>query len=254
MGVGVKFSRNSYWWKKTAQHKLARLSGGRIVALESYKHGILDVEDIARASGEISTIIDVGANVGQSAIRFRSVFPNARIISLEPISPTFDKLIKNTAGLGIECHLLALGPANEHATMYLTSFSETNSLVPPVEEDKLGTQEVEVQRLDYFLHQEKIDTVDLLKIDAEGFDFEVLKGGVEALGQGRIRFVMIEVSFHPGDDRHPTFDDIRSMLTPYGFKFFGLYGQTLEWTGDPAQRFANAIFCRQDSKTSNGQT
>lgn len=244
-GPLVRYGRDMYWWKKAIQQRLAGVSGGRVMIFETPKHGVVDTDDMARAVGPIGTILDVGANTGQSAIRFRAAFPAARIVSVEPASASFAELLRRTSGLSVECHRIALGPERATATMYITPFSETNSLVKPSDDELLGSEEVQVETLDDFVRANNLDRIDLLKIDAEGFDLEVLRGASATLESKSIRFVMIEVGFQPGDDRHPLFDTTRNMLKPHGFRLFGIYGQTLEWTGEPAVRFANAIFCRQ---------
>jgi FkbM family methyltransferase len=239
----MRFPRDPYWLKKLAQEKVLKAARGRLMVFESAKHGIGDTADLARADGEIRTIVDVGANTGQSALRFRAAFPSARIISLEPIRDTFDELLGRTADLNVECHRLAVGSSAGRATMYLTPFSVTSSLVPPPAEELRGTEEVEVATLDDFLRDNGVSDVDLLKVDAEGYDLEVLKGAESTLASGRVRFVMVEIGFHRRDDRHPLFDDVRDLLTVYGYSVFGIYEQHLEWTGEPALRFANAVFC-----------
>lgn len=230
--------------KKLAQERVSRVARGRLFVFESAKHGIVDTADLARSGHAIQTIVDVGANTGQSALRFRAAFPNARIISLEPVGRTFDELRDRTKGLDIECHKLAAGSSTGRSTIFLTPFSVTSSLMRPSEYEVTGTEEVDVVVLDDFLRDQGISSVDLLKVDAEGYDLEVLKGASSSLAAGRIRFVMAEVGFHPGDDRHPLFDDVRDELMKSGFSVFGIYEQHLEWTGVPALRFANAVFCR----------
>ncbi|CAE6941864.1 unnamed protein product [Symbiodinium sp. CCMP2592] len=56
---------------------------------------------------------------------------------------------------------------------------------------------VRTVRLDNLLVEEGIAKVDLLKIDAEGHDFDVLRGASESLKAGKIRFVIFEVIVHP---------------------------------------------------------
>lgn len=243
----MKVPRDPYWWRKAAQHKLMRSTNDRLLPFEQARHGMLDTNDISRTGIRVQTIVDVGAHTGQSAIRFRVAFPKARIISIEPIRATFEELQRRTASMNVECNNIAFGRTAAVATMYLTPGSTTSSLLMPTEEECLGTEEVQVQTLDRFVSHNGIDTIDLLKIDAEGFDLEVLHGAQATLEAGRVRFVIVEVGFHPGDDRHPLFDDVRSLLGQYNFKVFGIYGQSLEWTGEPAMRFANAVFCRQQS-------
>ena len=126
--------------------------------------------------------------------------------------------------------------------MYLTPFSLTNSLIRP-EDEICGTQDVEVVTLDEFAARHGIGSIELLKIDAEGFDLEVVAGGSAMLSKGAVKSVLVEVGFRPGDKRHPLFDEVRDVLAGYGFHVFGIYDQHLEWTGEPSMRFANAMFC-----------
>ena len=59
-------------------------------------------------------------------------------------------------------------------------------------------------------------------------DLMVLKGAAGLLSTGRIPFVLAEIGFTPGDNRHVLFDDVRGLLAPYGHRLYGFYGQTLE--------------------------
>ena len=45
---------------------------------------------------------------------------------------------------------------------------------------------VSVTTIDEFCKAHEVSRVDLLKIDVEGFELEVLKGGIETLNQGKI--------------------------------------------------------------------
>jgi FkbM family methyltransferase len=240
---------NRNYYKKYLQYKCEEMLRRRAFVFQAPRHGIEDVLDIGRLFNPDDAILDIGANVGQSAIRFRAAFPSARIVSFEPIAATYAKLKQNTRGLNIETHNVALGPEAKTETMFLTPFSETNSLVRPPESDLLGSEQVKVTTLDQFVRENSIGPIGLLKIDAEGYDLKVIEGAIHTLAAGAVRFVLVEVGFHPEDERHPLFDKIRYALAPFGFRVFGIYNQSLEWTGAPSLRFANALFCR----CANGQ-
>ena len=65
--------------------------------------------------GAVSTIFDVGANIGQSADNYHAWFPSARIFCFEPIPTTFRSLVANTEAKKdqISCFNLALGDQRE---------------------------------------------------------------------------------------------------------------------------------------------
>jgi FkbM family methyltransferase len=232
--------------KKKLQYEFARAAKRRAFVFQIPQHGIEDILDIRPFISPTGTLLDVGANIGQTAIRFRAAFPKARIVSVEPIAATFTQLQESTRSLQIECYNVALGAKCERATMYLTQSSVTNSLVRPPEGEICGKEDVEVVTLDQFVERHAIGVIDLLKIDAEGFDLEVITGGSAMLSKSAVKNILVEVGFHPGD-QHALFDDVRDALAKYGFRVFGIYGQQLKWTGEPSLWFANAMFSLEPS-------
>lgn len=54
-------------------------------------------------------IIDIGGNIGAFAVHARSLFPESRIISVEPGPEAFKILCENASGLNIETHKMAMG-------------------------------------------------------------------------------------------------------------------------------------------------
>lgn len=215
--------------------------------IPSEYHGYRDCTDICRSGCAVQTIFDVGANVGQSALKFRAAFPSARIFSFEPVSNTFDELITNTSSSdeGITCHKIALGNEQGKKTIYLSDQSLTNSLVKPHQSST--HEEITISTIDTFSAEQQIARIDLLKIDAEGFDLEVLKGAKKIITAQQVPFILVEAGFHPGDDRHVLFDDFRSFLMPMGYSIFGIYDQTLEWSGEQCLRFANVCFSNESA-------
>jgi FkbM family methyltransferase len=165
---GVFDKSRFYLYKKSLQYKFEQFSRRRAFFFQKTRHGIEDVLDIAPWFSPNDVILDVGANVGQSAIRFRAMFPQARIVCFEPIASTFAELRRNTRGIGVEAYKLALGSEGKSQTMFLTRFSTTSSLLKPPEEELRNTEQVEVVTLDQFAKEGSLDSIGLLKVDAEG--------------------------------------------------------------------------------------
>lgn len=204
-------------------------------------HGRDDCHDIQQTGAEITTVLDIGANNGSSALKFSDAFPGATVHSFEPVASTFEILQANVAGRKeILCHRLAMGSAPGVAQIYLTTHDTMNSLVRP--DTVLGEETVRVTTVDEFASAQNIERIDLLKVDAEGFDLEVLRGAEKMMAAGRVAFILAEVGFHPGDARHILFDDVRDYLAPRGFAVFGFYDQQPEWSGENKLRYANACF------------
>jgi len=207
----------------------------------THPHGRDDCHDLQRSGAAIETILDVGANDGGSALKFRAAFPDAIIHSFEPVSATFDLLVRNLQGQAkTYCHRLAMGQTPGEAQIYLTQHSTTSSLIRP--DDARGSVIVQVGTVDQFARAHGLDRIDLLKVDTEGFDLDVLEGATGMLSSGHVKFTLVEVGFHRADRRHVLFDDVRDFLVARDFAVFGIYDQQPEWSGQNRLRYANVCF------------
>ncbi len=218
------------------------LFGGRVCFNRGRMHASRDMADLAAAGRRLATIFDVGANVGQSAERFIAHFPDAKIFCFEPMGKSAAQLEHNVRAFpNVRCFRAACGARLGEAILYSSGSSLTSTLVPEAESFQ-PVETVPVTTVDATAGKLGLDRIDLLKIDAEGFDLEVLKGASTLLARKRIGAVLAEVGFGRDDHRHVLFDEVRDFLAGYGYSLFGIYGQQLEWNGDPRLRFANALF------------
>jgi FkbM family methyltransferase len=113
-----------------------------------------------------ATILDLGANVGVSALFFRRQFPDARIVAVEA-SPALCRLLReNTAGLGVEVRDVAVAARSGTATFYESAESWTGSTIRAVG----PAVQVPAVSLDELLEC----GADLVKVDVEGAEFDVL--------------------------------------------------------------------------------
>ncbi len=200
--------------------------------------------DILRSGVNVRVIIDAGANVGQSVLKFRSAFPYADIYSFEPVHSVFTRLSANTAGLDrIHLFQLALGATAGTASIHLRAHDTTHTLLAV--DDALAEETIVVETIDRICRSYHLPSIDLLKIDVEGFDLEVLKGAEGMLRSEAVRLILVECGFTPGDARHVLFDAIRDYLHPFGYRLFGIYDQQPEWSGEHRIRFANVCFALQ---------
>src|SRR5262245_13201981 len=90
-----KFGPVTQKLKKQVNKAHENSMGVRIYSVRA--HAREDCYDIKKTGGQIGIIFDVGANVGQSAQKFREAFPKARICCFEPVRSVFNKLTANTA-------------------------------------------------------------------------------------------------------------------------------------------------------------
>ena len=188
-------------------------------------------------------VFDVGANTGQTVIKWNRFFPKAKYYCFEPVSGTMETLKKNTAGLkNIQYCQYALGAEKKQAEISLFNDSSLNSLSEGLKDSAAKTEIVQINTLDAFCQTESVGYIDVLKIDTEGFDIEVLKGATSMLQGHKITFIQVEAGMNPHNKLHVPLQDFVDYLTPFGYVLFGIYEQHLEWTGEKRLSFSNPVF------------
>jgi len=151
------------------------------------------------AFGEAQVLIDVGFNIGDWSREALRVIPNAHVHAFDP-----DRTVaERAAGLQnprFSFQQLALADHDGVAQFQSSEgAAPTNSLersrLEMRDGDSLETYEVPVRRLDSWCTDNDVSHVDLLKIDAEGYDFDVIRGAAGLIEQGAIDAVVFEYGY-----------------------------------------------------------
>lgn len=175
----------------------------------------------------LETVLDVGANTGQTALSLIRRFPASHVYSFEPVESTFNVLVENTgAHPNITPICSALGAEPGSARMIANALSQSNTL-------KLGSLtdirpeavvEVDVQSVDAFCKERDIRHVGLLKIDTEGAEMDVLRGARELLAAEKIDFILAECDFlRRKGEPHGDFVEIYDHVSRFGFCVVSFY-------------------------------
>jgi FkbM family methyltransferase len=137
---------------------------------------------------EIKTIVEAGAADGVDTMEFVSIFPNATIFAIEPVSDQFNFLKeKFKCKENIRLHNLALDSKSGIAEIFIGSNSGylqghgSSSLMKPTQHKDLFpeirfefTEKVQTQTFEEFCSSNGISAVDLLWLDLQGKEFEVI--------------------------------------------------------------------------------
>jgi hypothetical protein len=86
------------------------------------------------------------------------------------------------------------------------------------------TQELEVDciSLAQFVQEENLSRIDFLKLDTQGSELDILRGGGDFLRE--ISIIKCEVMFVQLYEGQPLFDEVVGTLASYGFRFFAFDG------------------------------
>ncbi|WP_026952172.1 FkbM family methyltransferase [Algoriphagus mannitolivorans] len=185
-------------------------------------------------------VFDVGANIGKWSSLVSQRNFSAQIHAFEPIPFVYEKLksnfsenvkiIVNNIGLGDSEGFLEMNYYPEN-TLFSSFYSH------PMGNSHKRTVKVSLVTGDTYCQIYKINTIDFLKIDVEGFESNVLFGFEKMISEQRIRMIQFEYG--------PLVLESKFLLKDF-FKFFQSYGYKV------GKLYPNYIeFCEYNYKLEN---
>ena len=193
-----------------------------------------------RGFKKINTFLDVGAHKGESINFFLKNMEIKKIISFEASPLNFEilrkkrnKYLEKFPNTEIIIENIALGFENKEVLFKQFNESSSSTLSEINEQSKYFKQKfkilnffsnkkiyktikIKVETLSDYLDKNNINRVGFLKIDTEGYEYEILKGMVN-----KIKFVDIIMFEHHYDNmikKNYTFTDINELLKQNNFK------------------------------------
>ena len=157
-------------------------------------------------------IIDCGANSGDLFIALEKNINSKNYIAIEPNPIDFESLALNCPkGKLIN---KALGDKNTKLDFYISSSRGDSSIIEPnIYEDIIRVDVIKIQDLVKDLQIKKIK---LLKIEAEGFEPEILKGAEEILSL--CEYIAVDGGYERGINQEQTFTRITNKLLQSNFE------------------------------------
>ena len=175
---------------------------------------------------EIDLVLDVGANKGQFASEIRNCGYIGNIVSFEPLSKAHSELLQSSAGDAMwdaypRC---ALGDHNGEVEINIAGNSESSSILPMLETHRSaapesayqGKESVTVKTLDSVAGQYLARArAPFLKIDTQGFEWQVLDGARDTLP--KIKGILVELSLVPLYEGQHLWREVIERLEAEGF-------------------------------------
>ncbi len=207
---------------------------------------IQDAQDILYARGlQPSLIMDIGANRGQTSKRLARGFPSAQVHCFEPAPSSCEVLRANMQCFpNATAHQLAFGPERKMGRFFVRKHHEESSFLGLEDAEAEGTQaiDIEMRSLDEYVPDKGWDAVDVLKINAEGYDLVILQGGRQLLEAGRIHLIFTEMIFKSHYDGQGSYMDQLAFMAECGYSLVGLYETASAPTGE--SMWSNGLFVK----------
>ena len=186
------------------------------------------------------TIIDIGANKGQTIVFFKKIFPKIKIFAFEP-SKTYKFLKKkyqndkniNLSNIAIDkkkgkrkfyYHKFKSNDISELSGFYkINKDSRDHIRLNSSEKNKIlkninFSYSVNCMSLDD-IFKKKIN-IDLLKIDTQGNELNILKGSKKLLKN--IKFIRLELMLYDYYEKSYSISEIELFLKKFNFKIFNI--------------------------------
>lgn len=177
-----------------------------------------EMQSFIRLTRGKTCFLDVGAHYGIFSLVF-ACSPDARAFALDPSPPAYEMLRYHQEAnptCNIKPFLLALGDSEgklrmQYAWTHLVALS-------PEDVTAENVIDVDVVTMDTFIQQQSI-IPDAIKIDTEGFEFNVLKGGINFL-KNHAPIIFLEV--HPTllKDLGISVEEVVNLLSSLGYSLY----------------------------------
>ena len=192
-----------------------------------------NIEDVLRfllSKLNIDTVLDIGANEGQFAKKLRNIGYKEKIISFEPLNKVFDILKKESDNdASWQASNIAIGDKDGETIINESNYSLSSSILPMSKlhleakenSNYIGKQKVSIKKIDTVIDSENLIKNNLfLKIDTQGFEYQVISGSIENLKN--IRAILCELTLVELYEGQKLWLDIVELLTANNFEIWSL--------------------------------
>lgn len=181
-------------------------------------------------------VFDVGANIGMTSILYNNLFKgNVSIFAFEPFQESYEDA-KNRLSSFKNVQLFKLGFSNGKGrkTFYSNKSAATNSLLQSKDDafDTLGGQQailtkeevkVDIDTINNFCEDNKIDSIDILKMDTQGSELDIISGSNRLMETGKVKIIYTECLVQPSYQNQPNLIDYLICFQNNNFELFNFY-------------------------------
>ena len=202
-----------------------------------------------RQTYSIKTVIDIGANDGQFARFLARNFNAEETYVFEPLTSYIPALESQASSIpNLKIFNVALSDYQGNERFYQNSYKPASSLLRVNDLSKKEFSQtseetettVQIALLDNLLESENLKQNIFIKIDVQGVEDKVIKGGEKIFSLAKC--VLIEMSFVPLYEKQSLFEEVHSLLVNLGYRFAGIKNQIISSQGQPI--FAHCLYLR----------
>jgi FkbM family methyltransferase len=169
-------------------------------------------------------VIDIGANVGEFSMYLERKAENIKFICFEPSVKEAECCELNLAGNTMWVNKYCLWETQTQLDFYHANETGDSSIFPT--RTNLYRSKVFAYPLDMALLKHDIEKIMILKLEAEGAEPEILRGGLETLKI--TEYVSADLGPERGTEHLRTFDECNRILEESNFRLIRKYNGNRE--------------------------
>ena len=159
-------------------------------------------------------IFDIGAYKGDWTKMCLKIYPKSKYFLFEP-QDYLSKFLNSFQNRNIIYENILFGDQNNKEVKFY-QFKTSSSVLKFGE--NIPSLKKRTRSLDNYIKENKIEAIDILKVDVQGYELNVLKGAISSLGM--IEILIIEVSFLEIYEKSPLASRIIKFLDENNFQIF----------------------------------
>ena len=182
------------------------------------------LRNMCRLGFKPEAVVDIGAHEGAWTAMAREIFPDASFLLLEAQErqkPQLEALAQKL-GHGVNVRIALLGAEPREAVVlhqYDHAVTAASVLADHCSSHS-RTVTSPMQTLDKILAETKLPEAGLLKLDVQGYELEVLKGGENTLKRSEV--VLLEVSLIDLYQDNPLLHDVAAFMAARNFRAYDI--------------------------------
>jgi FkbM family methyltransferase len=211
-------------------------------------HMFWSLNNLKRNGLDAKQIVDIGAYKGEWTEELLKIFPNASYLMVEgnpERKPDLDVFLAKNKQSAVKYEIALLGStAGEQKNFHVmeTASSVLDEYVSP----DAVTIQLTSNTLDNVTRKHGFNSVSLVKLDVQGYELEVLKGGSEVLKQAEA--IIMEVSLLDIHKNVPLLRDVLNFMYEYGFVAYDICSVAARRPKDRALWQTDVLFVKEHSK------
>jgi len=215
------------FWKFLNRLSLYGMNFGVASGYADYSGELYIIKKLKR-NLQNGVIFDIGANVGDWSKFVIDEYQemNYKLYMFEPSTFAYDKMIQNIQSTNnIKQFKIGFGDKSETIKIYFDE--EAQGSAGAFIKDAKYSEEIQIDTIDNFCQANKIEKVDFLKMDVQGYEYNILLGSKEMIENGNIESIQFETD-EPNIENRIFFKDFWNLLHKNYKIYHSLYNGLVE--------------------------